>query len=220
MGYWDPSGSTGSSSDAACTPGDTRACGIGLCFGVQTCSSAGEFGTWGECDAAPSDAPNGTALCGGAHTECDCGKAGGEVVDIGESCRICRFDAATCPDDFTNYDNWRTTTDGTDCGSATQVQLDTGPGGAEEDCPQYVPAVLASGTYYMLSCDREANYCCGTPPDPLAVQQPKGHPWSSHTPEETSFMQGYNPCGCACGPEHCIVGQLLCAAATTQIGCS
>jgi hypothetical protein len=144
--------------------------------------------------------------------------AGGTLVDIGETCRICRFDAAQCPDSWNNYDDWRTTVDGKDCGVVEQV-APTGQGGAAEGCPPFVPAVKTSQGTFLLSCDRQNNYCCGSPPDANALQT-HGKAWSSHVADEKTFNQGVQVCGCACGPEHCQVKQLSCIAPTTQIGCS
>jgi hypothetical protein len=215
---------------------------VGVCVeGIQECVLSGEFGTWGECvgDVTPSDTPTGSCectpeiaapdggygaipdntakLCDGVHTECDCGKSGGQVVDIGQACKLCRFDEPACPDGWTNYQDWRTTIDGTDCGGVVQLSP-TGRGGAEEDCPPFVPAVQASDGIYMLSCDRQADYCCGTPPNAASLVA-YGKPWSSHVPDTKTFNQGYNPCGCACGPETCTTKLLSCIAPTVQIGC-
>jgi hypothetical protein len=240
----------GSGADTVCSPGDSRPCydgppetrGSGICQeGTQHCIEAGEFGTWGECSGqiTPDDTPTGTCdcspenleaagddavpdrsppLCGGAHTACDCQAAGGEWVDIGETCRVCRFDAPECPDGWTHYDNWITSATNTEC---PNVETRFASSGTDECDFIDIPFVHASTGTYLLSCERSSDYCCGTPPDNSDGHlTAEGRPWSSHEPDTRSWVQGYNRCGCACGPEHCTTTTISCVASITQIGCT
>lgn len=230
-----------------CAPGDTRPCydgppetlDIGVCrAGVQTCTPAGEFGLWGECfgQVTASETATGTcecspenleaggapvpdtspALCGEMHTACDCGAAGGEWVDIGESCRICRFEGSECPESWTQLESWNTTATNTECPTFALE-----PSGTSECSFIDIPIVRTSTAAMQLSCDRRSDFCCGSPPDNsdghLTAQ---GQAWSNHIPDETSWTQGYNRCGCACGSEHCTTTTALCRALITQIGCT
>jgi len=44
------------------------------------------------------------------HTELDCTNAGGEVVIVESSIKICRFNKSACPAGWTRYKNWTETT--------------------------------------------------------------------------------------------------------------
>lgn len=225
-----------------CYEGPPESRGMGICReGTETCVLAGEFGAWGDCvgQVTPADTPTGTCECSaenltaagadsgvpdtspractGAHSACECLAAGGEWVDIGEPCRICRFDAPSCPAGWAHYEHWNTTETNHACPAiATRLE-----GSGTDECYFIdIPIVRTSSGQYLLSCERRTDLCCGTPPDNsdghlTAV----GRPWSSHEPDRRSWVQGYNACGCACGPEHCTTATISCDAVIAQIGC-
>jgi len=147
-------------------------------------------------------------------TVADCITAGGQVRNVVEG-KICVFLANACPTGFTQFENYRTTVDNTNCPTLDLYQGDSviGCGVTSTVCRGTEGAASAPGSYRQFDCFAQG-VCV-----PGAFGVPLGQSFSNHVPNEISFNLGHQNCGCACAGT-CIQNTLKCIATTVQIGCN